>query len=66
VTGSGTDVEVVIVNAQTGGAETAAVIAKAEERGIPVLSFSETLPDGQTYLSWMLDNAERLSEALES
>jgi zinc/manganese transport system substrate-binding protein len=60
------DVEVVIVNAQTGGAETAAVIEKAEENGIPVLAFTETLPEGQTYLSWMLDNAAQLSAALES
>jgi len=42
---------VVIVNAQTGGAETTQITAEADALGIPVISFSETLPEGQTYLS---------------
>ncbi len=64
-TGSG-GIDVVIVNAQTGGAETTQVIAEAEAGGIPVLEFTETLPEGQTYVSWMTDNAARLSAALET
>ncbi len=58
------DVRVVIVNAQTGGAETSQVIAEAATHAIPVLEFSETLPDGQTYLSWMHANIEALAGAL--
>lgn len=60
---SGT-VRVVIANAQTGGAETTQVIAAAENAAIPVLEFTETLPSGQTYLSWMTDNIAQLEEAL--
>ncbi len=57
-------VDVVIVNAQTGGAETTQVVAEAESRGIPVVEFTETLPEGQTYVSWMLENAVQLAAAL--
>ena len=58
------EVRVVISNTQTGGAETAEVIGEAESLGIPPVEFSETLPDGQTYLSWMQANIESLGEAL--
>ena len=57
-------VRAVIVNSQTGGAETLQVIEAAEAREIPVLEFSETLPEGQTYLSWMQQNIDALSGAL--
>lgn len=60
---SGT-VRVVIANSQTGGAETTEVIREAESRSIPVLEFSETLPEGQTYLSWMQANIDALAGAL--
>ncbi len=55
---------VVIANTQTGGAETTQIIDEAEARGIPVIAFSETLPEGQTYLSWMQANIEALAGAL--
>lgn len=58
------DVRVVIANTQTGGAETAEVISEAEATGIPVIEFSETLPEGRTYLTWMQANIEALAEAL--
>lgn len=58
-------VRAVIANTQTGGAETADVIAEAEALGIPTVEFAETLPDGQTYLSWMQANVEALTGALE-
>lgn len=61
--GAGT-VQAVIANAQTGGAETSAVIDEADTQGIPVVEFTETMPDGQTYLSWMQSNIEALSAAL--
>lgn len=59
-------VDVVIANAQTGGAETEQVIAEAESLGIPVVEFTETLPEGQTYTGWMDANVNALREALES
>lgn len=54
----------VIANAQTGGAETDRVIAAAAEAGIPVVEFTESLPDGLTYLQWMGQNVTDLAEAL--
>ncbi|MGP3533670.1 metal ABC transporter solute-binding protein, Zn/Mn family [Microbacterium sp. RD1] len=60
----GGEVRAVLVNAQTGGAETTEVVADAEERGIPVVEFAETLPEGQTYLSWMDANTAALADAL--
>lgn len=57
-------VRVVIVNAQTGGAETEAVISEAEDAGIPVLEFTETLPDGLTYVEWMQENISALADGL--
>ncbi len=60
------DVRVVIVNAQTGGAETTQVVDAARSRGIPVLEFAETLPDGDTYVQWMQRNIDQLAEALAS
>ncbi len=60
------DIGAVIVNSQTGGAETTEVISEAEAQSIPVIEFSETLPDGQTYLSWMQANIDALAGALDS
>lgn len=57
-------VAAVVVNTQTGGAETERVVADAEARGIPVVRFSETLPAGETYLSWMSANVAALAAAL--
>ena len=58
------DVRLVITNTQTGGAETTRIVDDAEARGIPVIAFSETLPEGQTYISWMQENVEALAGAL--
>jgi zinc/manganese transport system substrate-binding protein len=59
------DVRVVIANAQTGGAETSQIIDAADEAGVPVLEFTETLPEGQTYIQWMQQNIEDLAGALD-
>lgn len=58
------DVKLVITNTQTGGAETTQVVDAAESKDLPVIAFSETLPEGQTYISWMQTNIEALSVAL--
>ncbi|MBD3943756.1 zinc ABC transporter substrate-binding protein [Microbacterium sp. NEAU-LLC] len=60
----GGSVGVLITNTQTGGAETQAVVAAADEQGVPTIAFSETLPKGETYVSWMQANIEALSAAL--
>ncbi len=51
-------------NSQTGGAETERVRDTAEDDGVPVVEFTETLPDGETYLSWMTANVDALAAAL--
>ncbi len=58
------EVRVVIANAQTGGAETNEVIDWSEVRGIPVLEFTELVPEGETYLTWMTANVDALAGAL--
>lgn len=59
------DIAVVIANAQTGGNETERIIGDAEKAGIPVLEFSEILPDGLTYVNWMSQNVAALAATLE-
>lgn len=61
--GSG-DIALVVVNAQTGAAETAAVLDRAASAGIRVVELTETLPDGRTYVSWMRSNLGALASVL--
>ncbi|MGK9148528.1 zinc ABC transporter substrate-binding protein [Plantibacter flavus] len=61
--GTGT-VALLAYNEQTSGAETEEVKTAAENAGVPVLSFTETLPDGKDYLSWMTENVEAVADAL--
>jgi zinc/manganese transport system substrate-binding protein len=63
---TGGDVSVFAYNDQTTSAQGEQVLAAATEAGIPVVSFSETLPEGQDYVSWMTANLTALSEALHS
>jgi zinc/manganese transport system substrate-binding protein len=51
-------------NEQTTGPETEQVLAAAEAAGIPVVSFTETLPAGKDYVAWMGDNLAAISAAL--
>ncbi|MDQ1135224.1 zinc/manganese transport system substrate-binding protein [Microbacterium sp. SORGH_AS 1204] len=57
-------IKVMIVNPQTGGAEVTQVEDEAKAKNIPVIEFTETLPEGQTYISWMQSNITALSDAL--
>ena len=50
--GSG-GVRLLAYNPQTEGPQTLALKKAAEAAGVPVLDFSETLPDGKGYLQWM-------------
>ena len=60
----GGEVAVLIANAHTGGSETDRVIAAAEDSDVPVVEFTETVPDGSDYVTWMTDNADALADAL--
>ena len=53
-------------NAQTEGPQTEALKKAAETAGVPVVDFSETLPEGKTYLQWMTDNVNNVSKVLET
>jgi len=56
-------IALVVVNEQTGGPETDAVRSAAEAAGIPVVSFTETLPDGD-WVTWMGANIDEIERAL--
>ncbi|RAZ32553.1 metal ABC transporter solute-binding protein, Zn/Mn family [Microbacterium sp. SMR1] len=58
------EVRIVIVNAQTGGAETTEITKLAGELNIPVLEFTELMPDGVDYVGWMQQNIDEISGAL--
>jgi zinc/manganese transport system substrate-binding protein len=51
-------------NEQTVGPQTEQVLAAAEDADLPVVSFSELLPDGDDYLSWMGANLDAVDIAL--
>ena len=53
-------------NEQTEGAQTQAVRSTAESASVPVVNFTETLPEGADYLSWMATNVDNIAEALKS
>ncbi|MDQ0619496.1 metal ABC transporter solute-binding protein, Zn/Mn family [Arthrobacter globiformis] len=60
------DTRFLAYNEQTEGPQTQAVKNAASAAGTPVVNFTETLPDGKTYLEWMADNVENVSKALKS
>lgn len=60
------EVSFLAYNEQTEGPQTEALKNAAEKAGVPVVQFSETLPDGKTYLEWMTDNVQNIDKALET
>jgi zinc/manganese transport system substrate-binding protein len=57
-------VKVLVYNEQTTSPETEKVRAQAEQDGVPTVGVTETLPEGQTYVSWMKANVEAVTSAL--
>jgi zinc/manganese transport system substrate-binding protein len=55
---------VVVVNAQTGGPQTDAVIDIATENQVPVLAVGEILPAGSSYAEWQTGLLTKLQQAL--
>ena len=51
-------------NQQTEGPQTVAVKDAAAAASVPVVNFSETLPDGVSYLQWMTENVDNIGKAL--
>jgi len=58
-------VSLLAYNEQTASSETEQVRKAAEDNGIPVVQFTETLPDGADYVSWMTDNLSAISAAVQ-
>ena len=58
------DVAMLAYNEQTASAETERVRLTAEEAGLAVVSFTETLPEGSDYVEWMTSNLDALEVAL--
>ncbi|CAL8975406.1 Manganese-binding lipoprotein MntA [Cellulomonas sp. T2.31MG-18] len=57
-------VAALVYNAQTTGAQTDQLIAAAKQAGVPTVPVTETLPPGDTYVTWMQANVAALSQAL--
>ncbi|KRE80001.1 metal ABC transporter solute-binding protein, Zn/Mn family [Arthrobacter sp. Soil763] len=51
-------------NPQTEGPQTRALKDAAVAAGVPVVDFSETMPEGKSYLAWMTGNVDNLAKAL--
>ena len=61
---TGGDVRILAYNEQTASPETERVRQAAESADVPVVAFTETLPEGADYVSWMTDNLDELAQAL--
>ena len=61
---AGASVKALVYNEQTTGAQTELVKKAASDHGVPVVPVTETLPAGQTYLTWMTANLQAITEAL--
>lgn len=51
-------------NEQTEGTQTQTVRDSAAGSGVPVVNFTETLPEGSDYLQWMQENVDNIERAL--
>ena len=63
---SGGQVAALVYNEQTTGPETEQVLDAAESAGVAVVPVTETLPDGQDYISWMQSNVDAVVDALSA
>lgn len=57
-------VKALIYNEQTTGSITEQVKKAAEDAGIPVVGVTETLPQGDDYVSWMAHNIDAITSAV--
>ena len=59
------DIAFLAYNEQTSTSQTEAVRSTAEDTGIPVVDFSETLPEGEDFLAWMNRNVTAVQDVLK-
>ncbi|WP_323958794.1 ABC transporter substrate-binding protein [Arthrobacter sp. JZ12] len=62
----GGSVALLAYNEQTEGPQTQAVRSAADAASVPVVNFTETLPDGEDYVSWMSANLDNIADVLNS
>jgi zinc/manganese transport system substrate-binding protein len=62
---SGHAVKMLAYNDQTEGPQTKELKDAATTAGVPVVDFTETLPEGQNYLQWMSANVDHVEKALQ-
>lgn len=62
---TGGKIAVLAYNEQTADSTTEQVRKAAEAAKVPVVDFTETLPDGQSYVEWQRANIEHLATALK-
>lgn len=58
-------IDLLAFNQQTSTGQTEKLREEAENSGVSVVEFSETLPDGTTYQQWMQDNIDHVSQAVK-
>jgi zinc/manganese transport system substrate-binding protein len=58
------EASVVVVNGQTGGPQTDAVIDMAGDSGVPWFAVTETLPEGLDYVTWQSGLIDLLQDSL--
>ena len=63
---SGGQVKALVYNEQTTGAETEQVLQAAQAAGVAVVPVTETLPEGEDYVSWMQGNLDAVATALSA
>ena len=61
---SAKQVQALVYNEQTTGAQTEQVLKAAQDNGIAVVPVTETLPEGKSYQQWMSDNVTAVVTAL--
>ena len=62
--GGSEDIALLAYNSQTADGTTEQVREAAKAAGVPVVEFTETLPQGKSYVAWHQDNLDRLAAAL--
>jgi len=61
---AGKGVRLLAYNQQTAGPQTETVRSAAASAGVPVVDFTETLPEGKDYVQWMTANVDAVAAAL--
>jgi zinc/manganese transport system substrate-binding protein len=61
---TGKKVKLLAYNEQTSGPETQQVLKSAQANAIPTVPVTETMPPGDSYVSWMQSNVDAIGKAL--